>query len=832
MVTGGGRNRGGEWVVSSRRFCIFSLGIVSIVFMSRRARARDPNDLQARKLTVFAHRFRRDGSGNASTGDMTNRTAPGDDDRSDVPAEMIPTSAKISSGTTEDRAKQTSDPAVTKSTADDSRGAGWPPGDGQAKPSESKTVSQDSVKISLGSVGQAKPEVDVSAAAGQRLSRLSTASDDSFTSEASTASRRDEPTKHTDSITKTSVKMGEQEYKQLNQYIIVKDLGRGVHAKVMLGLNAADNLLYAIKATNSNAAVAETAVRKEIAVLKKLKHPNVLKLFEVIDDAKTNELLLVLEFASSGPIFTRYNLVPVKEKTLLSYIRDIIQGLDYLHHVAGIAHMDLKPENLLKSGDGTVKIADFGVSFIGKANKQNSNKRIVGTPAFIAPEMLGEDGYDPFAADIWSLGICIFHMATARLPFIGRTIFQIIAMAKRQGLQFPEKPELSAELKDLLTIVLQIQPENRASIEDVMTHAWTTKNGTDPLPPSLKQSDMLTVTEKEIADAVRKDPLAALLRPNFKTEEFKTGDVIMRKGEIGDTLYFINAGECEVLVDALHDEIAEQASDTTSQDEAQQLGVLAVRGEGVVVGEIAVLETILRMQVDGDTDYHGKRTASVRARGNVECLSVTVEELFAALEQDEEGKDRLFRTANDRLEQNTEVLLQIAESKKDSLHPVIDSFSPKRKIQVLYAEDSVPTQFIVKRLVNRIHDIELVCVNDGKAALDYCVNAKNENVRPDIILMDCQMPVMDGLEATREIRKLDDPIVSKVPIVAVSSGIKSMNERDCMEAGMDDYVAKPLNQQILTGVLSRNIPTSLMKNAVDPNDVKLMQELMISDEMV
>ena len=161
--------------MSSRRFCIFSLGIVSIVFMSRRARARDPNDLQARKLTVFALRFRRDGSGNASTGDMTNRTAPGDDDRSDVPAEMIPTSAKISSGTTEDRAKQASDPAVTKSTADDSRGAGWPPGDGQAKPSESKTVSQESVKISLGSVGQAKPEVDVSAAAGQRLSRLSTA---------------------------------------------------------------------------------------------------------------------------------------------------------------------------------------------------------------------------------------------------------------------------------------------------------------------------------------------------------------------------------------------------------------------------------------------------------------------------------------------------------------------------------------------------------------------------------------------------------------------------------------------------------------------------------
>mmetsp|Transcript_4805 Transcript_4805/g.19756 ORF Transcript_4805/g.19756 Transcript_4805/m.19756 type:complete len:779 (-) Transcript_4805:2716-5052(-) len=769
-----------------------------------------------------------DGAADASTAGKAYRTAPGDDVRNDIVANTT-RSAEMTGGSTGIPAEKAGDQAVI-SPADDSQKAGREPrGDGQANTIESnaQTKNEGGMKEATSVMGQIHLEVDEQT--GRRLSRLS---GDSFASEASTATRMDEPTKLTDSVVKSSVKMGEQEYKQLNQYIIVKDLGRGVHAKVMLGLNAADNLLYAIKATNSNAAVAETAVRKEIAVLKKLKHPNVLKLFEVIDDAKTNELLLVLEFASAGPIFTRYNMVPVKENRLLSYIRDIIQGLDYLHHVAGIAHMDLKPENLLKSGDGTVKIADFGVSFIGKANTKNSNKRIVGTPAFIAPEMLGEDGYDPFAADIWSLGVCIFHMATARLPFTGRTIFQIIAMAKRQGLQFPEKPDLSAELKDLLMIVLKTEPEERASLEDVMTHAWTTKNGSDPLPPSLKQSAKLTVTEEEIADAVRMDPLAALLRPNFKTEKFGAGEVIMRKGEIGDTLYFINVGECEVLVDALHDEIAEQTSDITSQDEAEHLGVLAVRGEGVVVGEIAVLETILRMQSDGDKQFHGRRTASVRARGNVECLSVTVEELFAALEQDEEGKDRLFRTANDRLEQNTEVLLQIAESKKDSLHPVVDTFSPRRMIHVLYAEDSVPTQFIIKRLVNRIHDIELVCVNDGKAALDYCINAKDGNKSPDIILMDCQMPVMDGLQATREIRKLDDPILSRVPIIAVSSGIKSMNEKDCMDAGMDDYVAKPLNQQALTNILVRNIPTSLMQNPVDTNDIKLMQELMISDEMV
>ena len=82
------------------------------------------------------------------------------------------------------------------------------------------------------------------------------------------------------------------------------------------------------------------------------------------------------------------------ESTLLRYARDIVQGLDYRHNAVGIAHMDLKPENLLKSADGTVKIADFGVSFIGERKNRapSAVKRIVGTPAFIAPEMLDETG--------------------------------------------------------------------------------------------------------------------------------------------------------------------------------------------------------------------------------------------------------------------------------------------------------------------------------------------------------------------------------------------------------------------------------------------------------
>jgi [calcium/calmodulin-dependent protein kinase] kinase len=663
--------------------------------------------------------------------------------------------------------------------------------------------SLDQVLQSLESAGRRQHRVSNSGSMTSNSSEVSTTS-------TSSSVRAYESTKHTDSVTKSSVKMGEMEYSQFNQYIIIKDLGRGVHARVMLGLNTADNLLYAIKVTNSNAAVAETAVRKEIAVLKKLNHNNVLKLFEVIDDQNSNELLLILEYASAGPIFTRYNRIPVKEGVLHSYMRDIIQGLDYLHHAVGIAHMDLKPENLLKSSDGTVKIADFGVSFIGN-NAQKPHKRIVGTPAFIAPEMLGDVGYDPYIADIWSLGICIFHMATAQLPFIGKTIFQIIAMAKRQGLRFPPLPDLSHHLRDLISIILEVDPLKRATVSEIMSHPWITANGEMPLPVSLAyQPGQIYVTEEEVQGAIRADPLAALLTPVFKSMHFAPGEFIMRKDELGYTMFFINSGECEVLMDALDDDEndelgADSGGRSKDSDPGETMAVLAVRTAGQFIGEMAVLEAIQK----GTAEAVGKRTASVRARAEVDCLSVTGGDILAALEKDEGGRERLLRTASIRLEQNEEIMAQLVESKmkksKSEMALAQAEFAPSRPLQVLYAEDSVPTQFIVKRLMKRIGNVELTCVNDGKAALEHCKKcAGGEMVRPDIILMDCQMPVMNGLDASTAIRALADPAVRGVPIVAVSSGIKHLNEKECMDAGMDDYVAKPLNQETLVDVLVRN----------------------------
>lgn len=598
------------------------------------------------------------------------------------------------------------------------------------------------------------------------------------------------------------VKVGEQRFDALNQYILIKDLGRGSHSKVQLAMNQYDNVLYAVKWTDARVG-SRKATRKEIAVLKKLHHPNIRTLHEVIDDEGKTELILVLEYCEVGPIFTRYNKVPLKEDVLLGYAKDIVLGLDYLHSL-NIAHMDLKPENMLKCADGSVKLADFGVSFIHDlVSSSGVENRLVGTPAFLAPEVLSEDGYDPFKADIWSLGVCLYNMATAKLPFLGKTVYQIVNKARSTELSFPEDVRLSSDLMDLLRKMLCVDPEKRIEIAGIMQHSWVTEGGTKPLARPLTElpHTVVEVTEEEIAGAIRTDPLSALLQPAFSRVEFKDGDILMRKGAIGEVMYFINKGECEVLMDAVGVDLDTINPETDSD-------VLVVRIAGEIVGEIAFLKAMEGIR-ERRTDVHGYRTATVRAKGPVECLAVTIKDMMQALGKDETSRVRLVRSASFKLDQNEEVRLQLSttrrsidsERSEDAEERVVP-FRPTREIKVLYAEDSMPTQMIVKAFFRKMGNVKVEIASDGKKALDAVTNLNSDF---DLILMDCQMPVMDGLESTRQIRKLDSHKAT-IPIVGVSSGIQGMDEKECLDVGMNDFALKPLNVHMLETVVRKNLP--------------------------
>ena len=156
--------------------------------------------------------------------------------------------------------------------------------------------------------------------------------------------------------------------KHLNQYIIVKALGKGSTDVVKLCLNTKDNRLYAKKVINKSHRKRTKAVLQEIAVMKKLRHTNVVRLVEVIDDPESSDTFMVLEYIDGGPVFTRLDTEPIPEDQCRRYFRDVCKGLDYLHYY-GIAHRDLKPENLLKQADGAVKIADLGVASVRDGKK-------------------------------------------------------------------------------------------------------------------------------------------------------------------------------------------------------------------------------------------------------------------------------------------------------------------------------------------------------------------------------------------------------------------------------------------------------------------------------
>ncbi|KAJ2653783.1 hypothetical protein IWW40_000067 [Coemansia sp. RSA 1250] len=205
--------------------------------------------------------------------------------------------------------------------------------------------------------------------------------------------------------------------KMINQYMIIRELGRGTHGKVKLAFDTVAGEYYAIKVIDkesrgrgrrmrqSSAAYRShrrshgylridldkmEKVKREIAILKKCRHPNVVRLREVIDDAHARRIYLVIEFMDGGEIAWRdsNNLPAMAADKARSVFRDLVVGVEYLHYV-GILHRDLKPQNLLCNRAGTVKISDFGVSFLSRQTRKPPSQRAMQpltTPPAASPQ--------------------------------------------------------------------------------------------------------------------------------------------------------------------------------------------------------------------------------------------------------------------------------------------------------------------------------------------------------------------------------------------------------------------------------------------------------------
>lgn len=225
-------------------------------------------------------------------------------------------------------------------------------------------------------------------------------------------------------------KAGEAFTGSLDQYAIGKQIGQGAYASVKLVQNKANNQKYALKVYEKfrlTDPMKRKAVQREIAVLKKVDHPSVIQLVELIDTAK--QINLVTEYVQGISMhqFCK-NINPqrrVPEDQCRPIFRQIAEGMEYLHS-QGVAHRDIKLDNLIiDEKTGAVKIIDFGFSVM--CNPSQKLKIFCGTPSYMAPELTMKREYDGKAVDMWALGVLLFVMITGAFPFRGQSESELYA---------------------------------------------------------------------------------------------------------------------------------------------------------------------------------------------------------------------------------------------------------------------------------------------------------------------------------------------------------------------------------------------------------------------
>jgi 5'-AMP-activated protein kinase catalytic alpha subunit len=261
----------------------------------------------------------------------------------------------------------------------------------------------------------------------------------------------------------------------MGRYEIGKQLGQGTFAKVYYARNLATGQAVAIKMINKDKVTKVGLVeqiKREISVMRLVKHPNVLQLFEVM--ATKRRIYFVLEYAKGGELFNKIvKAGKLSEDAARRYFHQLISAVDYCHS-RGVYHRDLKPENLLLDEHENLKVSDFGLSALADCTRQDGLLHTTcGTPAYVAPEVLSRKGYDGAKADIWSSGIILFVLVSGYLPFHEANLIEMYRKISKAEFKCPRY--FSAELKDLLHKILDPDPSTRITISRIKRSAWYRK---------------------------------------------------------------------------------------------------------------------------------------------------------------------------------------------------------------------------------------------------------------------------------------------------------------------------------------------------------------------
>lgn len=290
--------------------------------------------------------------------------------------------------------------------------------------------------------------------------------------------------------------------KKIGRYELGKTLGTGNFSKVKVGTDTETGETWAIKIIDKEQLTKERMeeqLKREIALMKKLKHPNIVQLKEVMQTA--NHIYLVLELVTGGELFDK--IVAAKrfdEPTARKYFQQLVAGVSNCHS-QGIAHRDLKPENLLLDGNDMLKISDFGLSNLQRCGVDGQGQllqTVCGTPNYVAPEVLKERGYNGIVADLWSCGVVLFVMLAGYLPFDDPNMNALFTKIERG--EYRMARHFSESAKDLIGQMLTVDPTKRITLDGIVSHPWFVVNWD---PRMLQQgTSKLVVTDDQVRGAI------------------------------------------------------------------------------------------------------------------------------------------------------------------------------------------------------------------------------------------------------------------------------------------------------------------------------------------
>ncbi|XP_061232296.1 MAP/microtubule affinity-regulating kinase 3 isoform X19 [Neopsephotus bourkii] len=305
------------------------------------------------------------------------------------------------------------------------------------------------------------------------------------------------------------------EQPHIGNYRLLKTIGKGNFAKVKLARHI----------------LTGRELFREVRIMKILNHPNIVKLFEVIETDKT--LYLIMEYASGGEVFD-YLVAHgrMKEKEARAKFRQIVSAVQYCHQ-KHIVHRDLKAENLLLDADMNIKIADFG--FSNEFTVGNKLDTFCGSPPYAAPELFQGKKYDGPEVDVWSLGVILYTLVSGSLPFDGQNLKELRERVLRGKYRIPFY--MSTDCENLLKRFLVLNPTKRGTLEQIMKDRWINAgHEEDELKPFFEP-------ELDISDQKRIDIMVGM---GYSQEEIQESLSKMKYDEITATYLLLGRKSLEL----------------------------------------------------------------------------------------------------------------------------------------------------------------------------------------------------------------------------------------------------------------------------------------------